>query len=131
MPAGWGTRRSSACSKRSDRTPSWQSRSIRRRSFAGPTRCSAPPGTGQRGVARRWSTPPTASNLSPETRGGGIRFFDARTGELRNVIDAHEYAVLGLARIPNSSILVSSGDYRTTRFRDLETSRELVRLRGG
>ena len=62
---------------------------------------------------------------------GGIRFFDARTGELRNVIAAHDYAVLGLARIPNPSALVSSGYDRTTRLWDVETSRELMRLRGG
>src|SRR5262249_12267474 len=30
-------------------------------------------------------------------RGGAIRFFDSRTGELRNVINAHDGAVLGLA----------------------------------
>jgi len=62
---------------------------------------------------------------------GGIRFFDARTGELRNVIAAHDYAVLGLARIPNTSVLVSSGDDRTTRFWDIETSQELMRLKWG
>ncbi len=62
---------------------------------------------------------------------GGIRFFDVRSGELQNVIDAHDYTILGLARIPNSSILVSSGYDRTTRFWDVHTSRELLRLRWG
>jgi WD40 repeat protein len=60
---------------------------------------------------------------------GGIRFFDAKTGDLRHVINAHDYAITSLALIPNSSILVSSGDDRTTRFWDMETSRELKRLR--
>jgi WD40 repeat protein len=62
---------------------------------------------------------------------GGIRFFDAKTGELRNVIAAHESEVFGLARIPNSNILVSSGGDRTTRFWDIDTSQELMRLKWG
>ena len=62
---------------------------------------------------------------------GGIRFFDSKSGELRNVINAHDYAITGLALIPNSKILVSSGDDRTTKFWDMETSRELMRLRWG
>jgi hypothetical protein len=39
--------------------------------------------------------------------------------------------VLRLAQISDSHILVSSRNNRTTRFWETETSRELVRLRGG
>lgn len=63
--------------------------------------------------------------------GGGIRFFDAKTGELQHVINAHDGAVLGLALIPGSNILVSSGYDRTTRFWLMDTSSEIRRLRLG
>lgn len=62
---------------------------------------------------------------------GGLRFLDAQTGELRNVIDAHEGTVLGLAVIPKSPVLVSAGYDRTVRFWNSETAQELMRLRWG
>ncbi|MCI0462913.1 MAG: ankyrin repeat domain-containing protein [Gemmataceae bacterium] len=63
--------------------------------------------------------------------GGALRFFDARTGELRNVINAHDGAVLGLARIPGSRVLISAGVDRTVRFWNGATAQELLRLRWG
>jgi WD40 repeat protein len=62
---------------------------------------------------------------------GGIRFFDAKTGQIKNVIAAHDHEILGMTRIPNSSVLVSSGYDRTTRFWDMDTSMELLRLKVG
>jgi len=62
---------------------------------------------------------------------GGLRFLDAQTGEMRNVIDAHEGTVLGVAMIPKSPVLVSAGYDQTVRFWNSETSQELMRLRWG
>ncbi len=62
---------------------------------------------------------------------GGLRFFDAQTGLLRNVFSAHDHAVLGLARIPNSRLIVTAGDDQTTRFWNIDSSQELMRLRWG
>lgn len=62
---------------------------------------------------------------------GGLRFLDPRTGELRHVFTAHDHAVVGLARIPRSPYLISTGDDRTTRFWNADTSQEVMRLRWG
>ena len=89
-PMAWRTRRSSPCWRRSGQTPSSPRRSSRRRSCAGPTRCSAPPGSGRRGAEQALVYTADGKQLIAGDERGGIRFFDARTGELRNVIDAHD-----------------------------------------
>ncbi|MCC9609507.1 ankyrin repeat domain-containing protein [Blastopirellula sp. JC732] len=63
-------------------------------------------------------------------RFGAIRIFDAQSGEIQNVIAAHSDEVLELATIPNSNIVVSA-TLRETKFWDLSTSCELMRLRDG
>lgn len=62
--------------------------------------------------------------------GGAIRVFDARSGEIQNSIAAHEREILELAPIPGSSIVVSSSAY-ATKFWDMSSSQELLRLRRG
>ncbi len=61
---------------------------------------------------------------------GAIRFFDAGSGEIQNVIAGHNGEVAELARIPGTEILISSGESET-KFWDRQTSRELMRLKGG
>jgi len=62
--------------------------------------------------------------------GGALRFFNAKSGEIQNAIAAHESKVLELARIPGSNVVVSSSGYET-KFWDVKTSRELMRLQRG
>jgi WD40 repeat protein len=62
--------------------------------------------------------------------GGALRFFEAKTGRIQNVIAAHESEVLALAAIPGSNVIVSSSGYET-KFWDVSTSRELMRLQRG
>ena len=61
---------------------------------------------------------------------GAIRFFDASSGEIQNVIAGHNGDVAELARIPGAEVLISSGESET-KFWDMQTSRELMRLKGG
>lgn len=61
---------------------------------------------------------------------GAIRFFDMGSGEIQNVIAGHDDDVSELARIPGAEVLVSSAE-RETKFWDMQTSRELMRLKGG
>ncbi len=74
----------------------------------------------------------TYSNDSRQVISGGddgaIRFFDATSGEVKNVIAAHDDDIAELARIPGTEILVSSGDLET-KFWDTKTSCELIRLK--
>ncbi len=65
---------------------------------------------------------------------GAIRFFDASSGEIKNVIASHYDEVSELARIPGAEVLISSGISSAgfeTKFWDMQTSCELMRLKGG
>ena len=61
---------------------------------------------------------------------GAIRFFNTITGEIENAIPAHKSEVSELATILDSNIIISSS-IRETKFWDMETSRELMRLHVG
>lgn len=62
--------------------------------------------------------------------GGAIRFFEAASGQIQNVIAAHEGEISELALIPDSPLLVSAA-YGSTKFWNMNTSREVMRLRRG
>ena len=61
---------------------------------------------------------------------GAIRFFDASSGEVVNVIAAHDHEISELATIPGSDLIISSNQSET-KFWDTKTSCELLRLKGG
>ncbi len=52
---------------------------------------------------------PDGKQIAAGGEDGTIRFFDARSGKIHNVLIAHEGTVLRIAYIPNSPILVSAG----------------------
>lgn len=63
-------------------------------------------------------------------RDGAIRFFDARTGEIQNVIAAHQREVCELARVPGTDLLASTCNGELKLWHP-NTSRERMRLKGG
>jgi WD40 repeat protein len=73
---------------------------------------------------------PDGKLLISGDEGGALRFFDASSGEIQNVIRGHDGTVLALVCIPNSRILVSAGNDKTVRFWDLDSLQELKRLKG-
>ena len=60
---------------------------------------------------------------------GKVRVFNSSSGVLDCVIHAHESEIQELATIPGGRVLISAGAHHT-KFWNLETSREFLRLRG-
>ncbi len=71
---------------------------------------------------------PNSRQLIAGDEDGSIRFFDAQSGQLKNVIAAHQDSVQGLAFIPGSHILVSASAGSEIKFWNIDTGAELLRL---
>ena len=72
---------------------------------------------------------PCGKQIATGVNDGTVRFFDALTGEIQNVIPAHSCSVMQVAYIPKSRILVSTDEDRLIRFWDIDTSKKLGEMR--
>ena len=77
---------------------------------------------------------PDGKLLAAGDRHGAVRLFDAQTGEVKQVLEAHRGVVRGIAFLRDGQTLVSGSEDKTVKLWDVQTGRlrrTLRRHRGG